>query len=137
MKKIICLLFIIILTGCGNVSTFSYELESLQEKVISAEIVDVTRPQEDTPPGINAIISIGDDDLETMLVDLSNMKIYVTLGRPQRTEGICLKLNYENDYELICDSVIVSYDHEGNFIYHKDIYKPEGFDEFISKYNKE
>jgi hypothetical protein len=135
-KKFICLLFIVILTGC-MASDFNYELNTLKEEVISAEIVEVA-DEVDKEIEINSINIIGDNDLEEMLTDLSNIQFIWTKGRPQRAKGLCLKLNYINEeYELICADIVIRFNNENNQIHHKDIYNPKGFDEFISKYKIE
>ena len=94
MKKIICLLFISILTGCGLSSNFNYELDTLKEEVISAEIVEVI-DDVDKEIKINTLNLIGVNDLEKMLTELSNLQFIWTKVRPHRADGECLKLNYE------------------------------------------
>lgn len=132
----ICLLFIVILTGCATTSKFQYELITLEDEVISAEIVEMIDEAEKEIE-INLINTIDDNKIEGMLIDLSKMQFIWTKGRPQRANGVCLRLNYANEYELICRNIVIRLDKENKEIYHKDIYSPESFDNFISKYKSE
>ncbi len=136
IKELFCLFFILILSGCASTSKFQYNEETLKKVVISAEIVEVNDPLNGKLE-IDTVNLISEENLPKILTELSKINFIVTKGRPQIAHGTCLKLNYQNEYELICENTLIKNNIDNEHISHKDIYKPKGFDELISNYKKE
>ena len=131
MKKVFLILIpLVFLIGCTK--PFKYDLDTLEEKVISAEIVK-TRILEDSME-FDLVNKVEDDRLKDLFNDLSMIQ-FAYGGRPKTQTGFALKLNYTDGYELICNTYIAWYNNDGEPIKYKRIrVSPDDYNEFILKY---
>lgn len=128
--KILILLLLLFLTGCTK--PFKYDLDTLEEEVISAEIVDIDVEESKVYELVN---KVDDDRLKDLLKDLSMIQFEQDFGGPILPTGYALKLNYADGYELICNTWIERYDNndeliEGEII----IVSLDKFNKLIDKY---
>lgn len=131
--KILILLLLLFLTGCIT-KPFKYDLESLEEKVISAEIVEISELYDSVE--YDLINKVDDDELSDLLNDLSMIQFF--LDKPRTLSGLALKLNYIDRYELICNTRIDEYSNNNEWITRKNIsVSPDEFNELILKYKIE
>jgi len=133
MKKMfiyILLLFLFFLSSCLS-EIRDLGAENLNEKVVSAYIIDVT---ENT---YKYDIKIEIKDLNDFLNEFSRITYEKLFGDPEGCEGICIMLVYENDnYEIFDKTYIVEMDSEGNLVnwYNFHVVEVEFYEKLISKY---
>lgn len=133
MKKksiLILLLLLLILTGCAK--HFYYDIDTLENKVISAEIVepfwDVDRFN------FKIVNKVEDSKINALLNDLTKFEFISYRGGPISPNGFALKLNYKDGYEVIYDTRIIWFNNADEFIKQEFIFTPDGFSEFLLKY---
>lgn len=132
MKKVSLLLILLLLLLTGCLKPFMYDLETLTEEVISAEIVEID--EEKGLPEFESVNKVDDERLNDLLVDLSLINFDLG-GKPRTTRGYALKLNYVDSYELICETFIGLFKLDGEFIKGQDSNVfPDDFNYLIQKY---
>ena len=107
MKKsvtVVLLVMMFFLTGC--VPQY-YDYEKMNKKVNTVDIVDVSIVWEEingvsvrTETNIELIKKLNAKEMDELLLKLSKVK-FIRNSPPQSPTGICLKIYYEDSYELL------------------------------------
>lgn len=136
MKRILLLFSLILfsttLCGCRPARPFQYE-RSYFDGVYSVEIINLLY---DDPIEYEVLKTIQGESLSVFLDELSEVTFHEVYSRPYRPSGLTLKINYEDRYLLISETVQGQHKHNNEFIPGYKIYtgKSDETLEFINKW---